>query len=89
MNNEVRNALETLKRAVLKVLYENGESFPTPTEILYRCDIPQVKDNENSETTLIRGILAHLSANGHAKYRTEYAGWQITGEGISVIEDSQ
>ena len=85
----IRNALEVLKRAVLQVLYENRESFPTPTEILYRCSIPRVKDNEGSETTLMRGILAHLSADGHAKCKTEYAEWQITEEGVSVIEDSQ
>ena len=87
--SDIRNALEVLKRAVLQVLYENGASFPTPTDILYRCDIPPVKDNEGSKTELIRGILAHLSADGHAKYKTEYAGWQITEEGVSVIEDSQ
>lgn len=87
--SDIRNALEVLKGAVLQVLYENGASFPTPTDILYQCDIPPVKDNKGSETTLIRGILAHLSTNGHAKYKTEYAGWQITEEGVSVIEDSQ
>ena len=85
----IRNTLEVLKRVVLQVLYENRESFPTPTDILYQCRIPLVKDNEGSETTLIRGILAHLRADGHAEYKTEYAGWQITEEGVSVIKDSQ
>ena len=54
-----------------------------------RIGIPQVKDIEGSETTLIRGILAHSRDDGHAKYNTDYAGWEITEEGISVIEGLQ
>lgn len=90
MNNNTRNAfaaygLEILKRSVLQILYDS-EVSPTPTDILHQCDIPLVKDNEGSKTTLMRGILAHLRADGHAKYNTKHAGWQITEKGVSVIE---
>ena len=81
--------LNAFKIAILKVLYEDQEKLPTPFEILIRLNIPQVKDSDGSETTLIRGILAHLSVAGYAKYKNEYAGWQITEEGVSFIEDSQ
>ena len=84
---DIQNALEALKRAVLQVLYDS-EVSPTLTEILHQSGIPRVKDNEDSETTVIRGSLACLSADGHAKCNTKYAGWQITEEGVSVAEDS-
>lgn len=34
----------------------------------------------------MRGILAHLRGDGHAKYNTQLAGWQITMKGVWVIE---
>ena len=65
--------LNGLKHVVLQVLYE--KNCPTSFEILMWLDIPQVKDIEGSNTTLIRGILAHLMDDGYATYNTEYAGW--------------
>ena len=85
-NVKAAAGLKMLKSAVLEVL--RGAQAPprTPTDISLRLDIPLVEDRKGSETTVVRGILAQLSAEGHAEYNTQYAGWQITEEGIAVIE---
>ena len=85
VKSDIQNALEGLKRAVLQVLYDSQVSL-TLTETLHQSGIPIVKDNEDSEIRVIRGILACFKGNGHAKYNTENAGWHITAEGVSVIE---
>ena len=84
VKSDIQNALEELKCALLLVLYDSEVSL-TLTEILHECDIPRVKDNEDSEVTVIRGILACLCADGHAKYNTKSAGWQITEKGVSLV----
>ena len=79
-------SLRGLKFVVLQFLHEKQEEFPTPGYILIELGIPLVKDAKGSETTLVRGILAHLKNDGYAVYNTNYAGWQITEKGVSVIE---
>lgn len=80
--------LKMLKSAVLGVLHKAQDPPLTSADISLRLEIPLVKDHEGSKTTLVRGILAHLSAEGHAEYNTQYKGWQITEEGISVLKGS-
>ena len=53
-------SLRGLKVVVLQVLHEKQEEFPTPVYILTELGIPLVKDTKGSETTLVRGILAHF-----------------------------
>ena len=77
-----------LKVVVLQVLHEKSGVAPTPTDILMELGIPLVKDTKGSETTLVRGILAHLKNDGYAVYDSDYAGWQITEKGVNFIEDS-
>lgn len=79
-------SLRGLKVVVLQVLHEKHGAFPTPCDILMELGIPLVKDTKGSETTLVRGILAHLKNDGYAVYDSDYAGWQITEKGVSVIE---
>ena len=85
MNENIRKALEGLKRATLQVLYEKQEAPPTPVDILMELGIPLVKDTKGSETSLVCGILAHLKNDGYAVYNSDYAGWQITEKGVKVI----
>ena len=80
-------SLRGLKFVVLQVLHENQGAFPTPGYILMELGIPLVKDAKGSETTLVRGILAHLKNDGYAVYNSNYAGWQITEKGVKFIED--
>ena len=81
--------LNELKHVVLQVLYEDQGNFPTPMAITMKIDVPQVEDLEGCKTTLIRGILAHLWDDGYAVYNSDYAGWQITEEGVKFIGGSQ
>lgn len=55
--SDIQNALEGLKRAVLQVLHDSQVSL-TLTEILQKSGIPIVKDNEDNEIRVIRGILS-------------------------------
>ena len=80
-------SLRGLKVVVLQVLHEKQEEFPTPVYILTELGIPLVKDTKGSETTLVRGILAHLKNDGYAVYNSNNAGWQITEKGVKFIED--
>ena len=79
-------SLRGLKVVVLQVLHEKHGAFPTPGDILMELGIPLVKDTKGCETTLVRGILAHLKNDGYAVYDSDYAGWQITEKGVSFIE---
>lgn len=79
--------LGILKRAVLEVLYQQrrdaeelpGQFFLRPTDIRERLDIPR-------RGTLIREILMHLKADGHAEWLGSSGRWDITENGIRVIE---
>ena len=72
MNNNIRNALEVLKRATLQVLYEKHVSGPphrqfmTLKEIGEQLDIHPIERYRNM-TGLTHGILLHLLDDGHAE----------------------
>ena len=90
MNKVLVNiGLNALKMVVLQILNEYQAPASTPGEILRWLDIPPVKDNDGSITTLVRGILAHLADDGHAVYIPEECGWRITPDGISFIDSSK
>ena len=84
----VDTGLKTLKIVVLQILDEHQAPASTPGDILTWLGIPQVKDNADSTTTLVRGILAHLVDDGHAVYIPNEHGWRITPKGVSFIESS-
>ena len=80
--------LEILKRTVLEVLYQQQkdaeelrvQSSLRPTDIRQRLDLP-------GRGNLIRGILMHLAADGHAEWLGSSGQWKITENGIKVIEE--
>ena len=79
--------LGILKRAMLEVLYQQQknteelgrQSSLRPTDIRQRLDLPR-------RGTLIREILMHLNADGHAEWLGSSGQWNITKNGIKVIE---
>ncbi len=92
MNGNTRNefasyGLEILKRAVLEVLYQqqkNAEKLGVqsslqPTGIREQLGLPR-------RGTLIREILMHLAGDGHAEKLGPSGRWNITENGIKVIE---
>ena len=92
MNENTRNAfasygLEILKRSVLLVLYEETRDggLIKQGEISSSLDIPSVRFPSANTYSLIQGILDQLKNDRHAYHNLGY-GWQITPEGISVIE---
>ena len=104
MNDNTRNkfasyGLEILKRSVLLVLYEAIEVIPnrgyplqrkrllTAGQIREKLDIMLPQSRCASTNSLIHGILDYLRQDGHA-YHSVRRGWQITEEGIKVIEGS-
>ena len=86
-NTYAAYGLEILKRAVLEVLYQQqkdaeelpGQFFLQPTDIRERLDIPR-------HGTLIHEVLMHLAADGHAEWLGSSGRWDITENGISLIE---
>ena len=79
--------LGVLKRAVLEVLYQQQkdaeelrvQSSLRPTDIRQRLDLPR-------RDTLIREVLMHLAGDGHAENLGSSGQWNITENGIQVIE---
>ena len=94
MNNNIRNALEVLKQAVLQVLYEQYRSgvphrrFMTIKEIGEHLDIRPIGKYTHMNS-LTHGIPLHLLDDGYAEWLGELGRWQITEEGVSVIEGSR
>ena len=86
-NTYASYGLEILKRAVLEVLYEEHkdaeelrvQSPLQPTNIRERLNLPR-------RGTLIREVLMHLAADGHAERLGSRGQWKITENGIKVIE---
>ena len=86
-NDNTQNALETLKQAVLQVLYEQHASGEQPylgfNDIHEALSIDRVP---NTDDYFIHGILLRLQADGHAEWFGARGLWKITETGISVIE---
>ena len=86
-NTYASYGLEILKRAVLEVLYQQqkdteelrAQSSLRPTDIRERLDLPR-------RGTLIHEILMHLKADGHVEWLGSNGRWDITENGIKVIE---
>lgn len=91
--------LEILKRSVLLVLYEQYVSGPshrrflTIKEIGEQLDIRPLERDTNRPrgkhaymNGLTQGILAHLLDDKQVEWLGEKGLWQITEDGISVIE---
>ncbi len=87
--SNIRNALAVLKEAVLQVLYHARAEGPLQlTAIRKQLGIPSVEENSDArDNSLVYGILTHLQDDEYVKYLRR-PGWEITEEGISVIEDS-
>ena len=87
-NTYAAYGLEILKRAVLEVLYQqqkdaeelHGQSSLRPTDIRERLDLPR-------RGTLIHEILMHIKADGHVEWLGSNGRWDITENGIKVIEE--
>ena len=93
MNEKTRNAfasygLEILKRSVLLVLYEKTRDggLIEQHEISNCLDIPYVQNPSGNTYSLIQGILDQLKRDEQAHHEVD-CGWQITEQGVSVIED--
>ena len=92
MNEKTRNefasyGLEILKRSVLLVLYDaRDERFIPQVEIRERLGIPRVDPGAGNLNSLFFGILSYLQADGYAHHEVR-SGWQITEQGVSLIED--
>lgn len=87
-NDNTQNGLEMIKRSALQVLYEARDEFIfiTQDQVRERLGIPKVDYYDPARhNALIYGILMHLQEDGHA-YHNVSVGWQITEEGVSVIE---
>ena len=87
MNENIRNALEVLKRATLQVLYEQhvkGIQYLGIKEVRERLGIPPSPGRHPND--MICHFLLHLEADGYAEH-TPRDRWQITPEGVSLIED--
>ena len=87
----VHSSLEALKRSTLNVLYEARDKVPLEQdEVRERLGIPKIDYRSNTRSarhnSLIFGILMHLKDDGYA-YLKSRSGWQITKQGISLIED--
>ena len=86
-------ALEILKRAVLEVLHQQQkdaekkwvESYLQPEHIHPRLGLPQPQYTASDTYALTYGILGYLKDNGYAEH-CKNKGWQITNEGVSLIE---
>ena len=91
MNDEIQNAVTTLKRAVLRVLYEahvsspafpsEGMTFNEIHEALVIERIPKTKDY------FVHGILLRLWKDDTAE-RVGRGKWRITEKGIADIVGS-
>lgn len=56
------------------------------TAIREQLDIPRVAENSDArDNSLVYGILTHLQDDGSVEYLRS-PGWQITEEGVSVVE---
>ena len=88
--------LELIEKAILRVLLkakQSGEVSLLPSEISTRLGLRVYKDNassSNTSYTLIREILLHLQYHGSDAFERdprEIKKWQITEQGVSLIED--
>ena len=96
MNKYTRNTfadmgLEILKRAVLLVLYDTtspSEGVIQQDQVRKRLGIKKIdySVDPGRHNALIFGILMHLKDDGYAYHHSGY-GWQITEEGVLLIED--
>ena len=86
-------ALEILKRAVLEVLYQQQkdaeelrvQSYLKPKDIHPQLGLLQPQYTASDTYALTYGILGYLKDNGYAEH-CKNKGWQITNEGVSLIE---
>ena len=96
MNDNVRNTfaaygLEILKRAVLLVLYEETDPYPSKRilkaeKIREYLSIPKPCKKSVNVNSLTRGVLDHLRHEKHAHHYVDQEAWGITEKGVSVIE---
>ena len=90
MNNDIRNAVEVLKRAVLQALYENHilGSISDPQSMTFN-EIHEsigIERIPNTRDYFVHGILLRLwQEDGHAE-RVGRGRWAITQQGIATIE---
>ena len=92
MNDKTRNefaslGLEILKRSALLVLYELHVCSPDKpylrlTNVREQLDLPML----GKHNSLTHGILMHLADEGYAEWIGSGGQWQITPEGVSIIE---
>lgn len=69
------------------VLYDaRDEEFIQQVKIRERLGIPRVDPISGNLNSLFYGILSYLQADGYAHHEVHY-GWQITEQGVSLIED--
>ncbi|MCY3744504.1 MAG: hypothetical protein OXH00_26100 [Candidatus Poribacteria bacterium] len=95
MNNNTRDifadGLDILKRSVLFLLYEQHKKDPpflTITDIYPLLDIQQLKPKQQSRVDqLVHGILLRLRHKNYAEYIGPRGEWQITGGGVSRINN--
>ena len=88
MNNEVQNAVETLKQAVLQALYEQHRDGDQPYldfndihETIGIERIPKTKDY------FVHGILLRLwQEDGYVEHFGAGGRWKIIEKGIKAIE---
>ena len=87
MNNKIGRALEVLYRATLQVLYDQhrrGVPYTGIKEVRELLGIPPSPGGYPND--MVCHFLLHLQERRFAKY-TPRDQWEITLEGISVIED--
>ena len=85
MNENVRNALEVLKRATLQVLYEqhvSGVEYLGIKEVRELLGIPPSPGRHPND--MVCHFLLHLQEDGYAEH-TPRNRWQITEKGVSLI----
>ena len=87
MNEDIRKALEVLKKATLRVLYDqhvNGIQYLRIKEVRELLEIPPSPGRHPND--MVCHFLLHLEADGYAEH-TPRDRWQITEKGISRIEN--
>ena len=99
MNHNTRNefasyGLEILKRAVLLVLYEETDPYPSKRilkaeKVREYLSIPKPCKKSVNVNSLTRWVLDHFRHEKHAYHYVEQEAWGITEKGISVIEGTQ
>lgn len=82
MNDNTRKALETLKQATLRLLYEQ-RPFMRQGEVSEQLSIPRIEAGKHTHS-LAHGILIQLWGDESAEYIGRNQ-WEITEKGISTI----